>query len=180
MQSTIRFQSCVFELKHQGVQFWHDLDLGSGFEVQLTYSKKVKLDGTAIGLDHDIDMNPTLAKFLSFNRHLIQTRSTELSLHFQDYRKHSRKEVDSKHQVLSYHFLTMIYNWPSRAKNVITIIDENEPNEQVRHLFSANQSSLDVANERMKATGRSEVTVWWYLLWVSPYSLGQHVLMSSI
>lgn len=168
MQATTHFRSCVFELKHHGVQYWNNLALGSGFDIRLTYSKKVQLDGTAIGLDDDFDMNPTLAKFLSFNRHLIQSRSTELSLCLQDYRRDSRKEMETKHKVLSYKFLTMVYNWPSPAKDVTSAVEENESDENVKLLFSTNQSSLDVANQRMEATGRSEVTVWWYLFWVRP------------
>lgn len=166
MQSVTHFQSCVFSIKHRGIQYWRDLALGSGFDIEMIYTKKIQLDADAIGLDDEMDMTPTLAKFLYLNRHLVQERLEIVQEGLEEYRAHCRHEAELKQKTLSYEFLTQVYNWPLQHLEVIKAVEKSESDLRVRNLFAASQDSLDLATQRMQVTGRSEITVWWYLFWV--------------
>lgn len=165
MQSAVEFHSCVFSLKYRGSQFWKDLPLGSGFDVELTYTKDIKLDGDAIGIEHDMDLNSTLAKFLHLNRDLVQTRLDNLLTSLEDYRRETRRQIKLKQRTLSYRFLTQVYNWPLRPTEVVRVVEQYESDLRVRDLFAANEASLAMATQRMDAVGRSEITLWWFLFW---------------
>jgi hypothetical protein len=162
----MHFRSCVFSIKHQGIHFWNDLPLGSGFGIEMAYTKDIHLDGDAIGLDDNIDLTPSLAKFLRLNSHLIQSRLDIVQQGLDEYRQKCREEVEKKEQTLSYQFLTRVYNWPLEPAEAIEAVEECEHDLRVRQLFALNQESLALASQRAKAAGRSEVTVWWYLFWV--------------
>jgi hypothetical protein len=167
MQSVTHFQSCIFSIKHHGIQYWKDLPLGSGFDVEMTYTKEIHLDGDAIGLDDEMEMTPTLAKFLHLNRDLVQARLELIQEGIAEYRTHSRREAEWKQRTLSYEFLTQVYNWPLKHIEVIKAVENYESDLRVRDLFAASEDSLQLASQRMQVTGRSEITVWWYLFWVS-------------
>ena len=165
MQSAIEFHSCVFSLKYHGNQFWKDLPLGSGFEVELSYTKDIRLDGDAIGIEHDLEITSTLAKFLHLNRELVESRLEGLLMDLEEYRRESRRQNRLKRKTLSYHFLTRVYNWPLRPTETVKVVEQCETDLRVRDLFAANEISLVMATQRMDIVGRSEITVWWYLFW---------------
>ena len=165
MQSTIHFQSCVFSLKHHGIQFWKDTPLGSGFEIQLSYTKDIHLDADAIGIEDDMEISPILAKFLHLNRDLVEARLDLLLEGLEEYRREMRRQNKRKRTALSYQFLTRVYNWPARPAEVVKAVEQHESDLRVRDLFAANGGALQMASERMDAVCRSEITIWWYLFW---------------
>lgn len=166
MQSTTHFHSCVFEIKRRGLQFWEEVPLGSGFDVQMTYSKNVKLDGDAIGINDDFELTPTLAKFLYMNRHLINLHSERLHAALHEYRVFCKEEARKKRETLSYQFLTEVYLWTSSPKEVSEVVEELEIDLRVRQLFVKSQHVIHAMDRRMHTVSRSEVTIWWYLFWV--------------
>ncbi|KIM22943.1 hypothetical protein M408DRAFT_269120 [Serendipita vermifera MAFF 305830] len=165
MQTAVEFHSCVFSLKYRGSQFWKDLPLGSGFDIELSYTKDIRLDGDAIGIEHDMGMTSTLAKFLHLNRDLVHTRLESLLAGLDEYRRETRKQMRLKQKTLSYHFLAHVYNWPLRPAQVVKAVEQYESDLRVRDLFAANDASLAMVTQRMDIVGRSEITVWWYLFW---------------
>ncbi|CAG7849321.1 SubName: Full=Uncharacterized protein {ECO:0000313/EMBL:CCA70937.1} [Serendipita indica DSM 11827] len=165
MQKTTHFHSCVFSIRRRGIQYWKDLPIGSGFDVELRYNKDVHLDGDAIGLADEFHLTPTLAHFLHLNRHLIQLHQDGLERKLKAYRKECRKVAKAKQRVLTYGFLTQVYNWPLQPKQVVDVVEKEQADLRVREMFAANVRSLEAAGERMKYAGRSEITVWWFLFW---------------
>lgn len=167
MQSVTHFHSCVFTIKHHGIQYWKDLPFGSGFDIEMVYTEDIKITGDAIGLNEGIEMTPDLAKFLRLNRHLIQLRLGEIEERMEEYREFCRQEAELKQQTLSYEFLTLVYNWPLQRFEIIKAVEQNERDLRVRDMFASSSDALDMTSQRMQVTSRSEITVWWYLFWVS-------------
>jgi hypothetical protein len=165
MQSATHFHSCVFSLKTHGIQFWKELPLGSGFDIELSYTKDIRLDADAIGIEDDMEISSTLAKFLHLNRELVQARLDIVLTRLEEYRRESRRQNKLKRNTLSYHFLTQVYNWPLRPTEVVKAVEQYESDLRVRDLFAVNGAALEMATQRMDAVGRSEITVWWYLFW---------------
>jgi hypothetical protein len=165
MQSATHFHSCVFSLKTHGILFWKGLPLGSGFDIELTYTKDIRLDADAIGVEDDMEISSNLAKFLHLNRDLVQARLDIILTSLEEYRRESRKQNKLKQKTLSYHFLTSVYNWPLRPVEVVQAIEKHESDQRVRDLFAANGAAIKMAAQRMDTVGRSEINVWWYLFW---------------
>ncbi|KAG8801762.1 hypothetical protein FRC16_011205 [Serendipita sp. 398] len=165
MQSAIHFRSCLFTIKHRGIQFWRDLPLGSGFDIELVYNKEVCLDSDGIGLDDHLDVTQTLARFLQLNQHIIQSRLPKIEEMLQEYRRECRKVAKAKNKVLSYGFLTRVYNWPLKPDEVVSTVDTHEQDLRVRDIFASNTDAVEAASQRINFASRSEVTVWWFLFW---------------
>ena len=140
--------------------------LGSGFDVQLTYSHKVQLDGDILGLNDDFDLSPLLAKFLHMNQHLINDRIEVVESALWRYRSTARKEAQKKRKTLSYAFTTEVWNWPAPADEAAKTVEGLERDLRVRHLILEREDALLAAKERMDAIGHSEIATWWYLFWV--------------
>ncbi|KAG6857525.1 hypothetical protein H0H87_000124 [Tephrocybe sp. NHM501043] len=89
----IAYRSCVLRIKRKGHLLWNGLQLGSGFIVELQYTKKLSLPGEVIGLNDDYDLTPPLARFFELNRNLIEDWSPHVEEVLGDYRRHNRKEI---------------------------------------------------------------------------------------
>jgi hypothetical protein len=105
----MQYHSCVFSIRRRGSLLWKGVQLGSGFDVQLTYTPDVQVDGTAIGVDDDFDLTPQLARFLTLNRELIHDSLHRINSVIRDYRRQTRRAARAKHDTLTYEFLSTIY-----------------------------------------------------------------------
>src|SRR4051794_16296944 len=106
------FQRCVLRIRRHGHLVWAGMQLGSGFEIELMYGGDLRLDGTAIGLDDDYDLTPTLARFLAFNEDLVHQGLEPFQAALGNYRAHHRNECRMKASALSYRFLAFVYDQP--------------------------------------------------------------------
>ena len=110
--STIGFEKCVLRVIPRGHLIWEGLQLGSGFDVQLIYSKGIEVGGDIIGLTDDWDLTVPLARFLRMNQRLIPQRLLHIEGIMQSYRKHYLEEARAKSNVLTYRFFTNVYDIP--------------------------------------------------------------------
>ena len=163
----MHFQSCKFQIERSGHIEWEGIDLGSGFNVRLTYAKDVTVTGTVIGLTDDYDLNNLLAHFLALNEPLIPSRLSYIEAVLHNYRKHFRKESEWKKETLSYRFLTHVYSEPREAKDVTQSAVHLERDTRVRKLMRSSLNVMDITYERWLAVTTSELATWWYILWVS-------------
>ena len=85
-QRHVEFKKCVFNVKHKGDMIWNNVQLGSGFDVCLIYSKKCCVDGDHIGLTYDFELNSVLARFLLINSRLVSANINTLENIIQSYR----------------------------------------------------------------------------------------------
>jgi hypothetical protein len=156
----------VFSIQRRGSLPWKSLELGSGFDVQLTYDRDVQVDGGVIGLDDDFDLTPPLAQFLTLNRVLIHDRSHQVDSIMRSYRRQMRRNMRAKRDTLTYEFLSTIYGSPKDPHHLAKVLAEQEKDLRVRQTFVEHEGALRTANERMVAVSRSEPSTWWYLYWV--------------
>ena len=152
------------------------MNLGSGFDVKLNYSKDVTVPGTIIGLTDDYDLNKVLAQFLAMNEHLIPGRLSYIEAVLHNYRKHYRKESEWKRQALSYRFLTHVYNHPGEPQALSQSTIHLERDTRVRKLMANSVDVLGITYERFCAVATSEVATWWYIFWVSVLLLNETAL----
>lgn len=165
MTST-HFEHAVLRIKHQGELAWQGLNLGSGFQVELDYSKQVKVLGEVIGLTKHFDLTPPLARFLELNKQLIDEGLYETEERLASYRRHQRKECSWKRRVLSYRFLTFVYERPRDPSGLVQSSIENERDPRVRRLMLDSEAVLKSAYNRLAVVSASEVATWWYIFWV--------------
>ncbi|KAF8521485.1 hypothetical protein JB92DRAFT_3082021 [Gautieria morchelliformis] len=164
-QASMKYHSCVFSIRRRGSLLWKGVQLGSGFDVQLTYTRDVQVDGTAIGVDDDFDLTPQLARFLTLNRELIHDRLHQINSVIRDYRRQTRRNVRAKRDTLTYEFLSTIYCNPEDSHDLTKALVEQEKDPRVRQVFAEHEVALRVTNERMLAVSRSEASTFWYLFW---------------
>ena len=170
MTST-HFQNAVLRIKRQGQMSWQGLNLGSGFQVELKYSKHVTVLGETIGLTKIFDLTPPLARFLELNRQLIDEGLYEIEEKLSSYRRHHRKECSWKRRVLSYRFLEFVYDRPCAPSGLVQSSIENEQDPRVRRLMVDSEAVFKSAYIRLAAVSTSEVATWWYIFWVGTISL---------
>ncbi len=154
-------------IKRNGRVPWEGLDLGSGFDVQLAYSKDVTVSGNVIGLTDDYELNQLLAYFLSMNEHLIPSRLSYIEAVIHNYRHHFRKEFEWKRHALSYRFLTDVYEQPRQPEAVSGSANETEKDTRVSTLMAGSIGVFGITYERWSAVSSSELASWWYIFWVS-------------
>ncbi|EIW64596.1 uncharacterized protein TRAVEDRAFT_55490 [Trametes versicolor FP-101664 SS1] len=164
-QTSIHYQSCVFHLKRRGEVRWEGLELGSGFDVEMTYAKKVQVSGAVIGLTDDYELTQPLAHFLAMNEPLIPTRLAYIEAALHNYRHHFRKEARWKRETLSYRFLTMVYDQPRDPRGLSESAIEWERDPRVRKLMASNVNIFEITYDRLCAVGSSELATWWYIFW---------------
>lgn len=141
------------------------MQLGSGFDIQLRYSRKVTIGASIIGLDDDFNLTPLLARFLLENRFLVDEHTPVVTDALHTYRKHLHSEARRKRQVLSYRFLSAVYDRPMGPQEITDVVQELEQDFRVRRLTTSNEPAFIAANERMRAVSRSGVTTFWFILW---------------
>lgn len=145
---------------------WQDLQFGSGLDVELTYAHGVRVDGGVIGLDDDYDLNPALARFLALNESLIPDRLVYVESALFDYRRQRKKECSMKADVLSYRFLSFVYNKPRDPIGLAESSIALERDLRVRQLMVGSEAIFEAAYKRLSTVGTSEVATWWYIFWV--------------
>ena len=165
MTST-HFQNAILCIKRQGQLTWQELNLGSGFQVELNYSKRVTVLGEVIGLTKHFDLTPPLARFLELNKQLIDEGLYEIEEKLSGYRRHYRKECLWKRRVLSYRFLAFVYDRPRDPSQLVQSSMENERDPRVRRLMMDSEAVFKTAYNRLAAVSTSEVATWWYIFWV--------------
>jgi hypothetical protein len=162
----LNYRYAIFRLKRRGVLDWEDMNIGSGFEVELTYARNVVVTGSVFGLTDDFDLTTPLARFLALNEELIVRPLVHIEEAIQRYRNHMLNECQRKRNALSYRFLTSVYDCPREPTGLAESSIEFEQDLRVRRLLLASEDIFAVTYERLSATGRSEVTAWWYIFWV--------------
>ncbi|KAF8523077.1 hypothetical protein BU17DRAFT_75023 [Hysterangium stoloniferum] len=164
-RTSVRYESCVLSIDRKGSLSWKGLELGSGFNVQLTYAPKVHVDGTIIGLSDDYDLTPQLARFLATNREVIHDHLGRIDTLMQNYRNTSMRSIKAKDDVLGYNFLCSVYSSPKESHQLAKILTEQEKDLRVRQIFLEYEDAIIAANARMSFIGKTEASTWWYLYW---------------
>ena len=162
---------CKFKLKQRGDLVYENMQLSSGFDVELTYSRGVSLNGDAIGLALDFNLSPALARFLSQNEAIVRQQLPRLEAIVQSYRNNLWLECQAKAEVLSYRFLISVYNKPQPYAQVLGTVVKEETDSRVQRLFTENEEALSITFKRFSAVMKNPITVWWYIFWVSSYLL---------
>ncbi|KAI0335198.1 hypothetical protein GY45DRAFT_1416939 [Cubamyces sp. BRFM 1775] len=164
-KTSIHYQSCVFHIRRRGHVQWEGLDLGSGFDVELTYAKRVQVGGDVIGLTDDYELTPPLAHFLTMNEHLIPNRLPYIETVLHNYRQHFREECEWKKQTLTYRFLTAVYDQPREPRGLSESAVALEYDARVRKLMASNVNIFEITYDRLCAVTKSELATWWYIFW---------------
>ncbi|KAI0052847.1 hypothetical protein FA95DRAFT_1579834 [Auriscalpium vulgare] len=159
------YESATFNLKRKGYLIWDGLQLGSGFDVEVVYTKNLRVDGSVIGLNDDYDLTAPLAQFLAMNHALIQRSLPHLGRVLADYRRHLQQECHRKTDVLTYRFLTHVYDQPRDPVGLAQSSIEFERDLRVRQLMVGSEAVFQVTYDRMQAVSGSEVATWWYIFW---------------
>ncbi|KZT02648.1 uncharacterized protein LAESUDRAFT_729889 [Laetiporus sulphureus 93-53] len=162
---TLHYEQCSFNIKRRGELMWDGVDFGSGFELELVYTNKVKSDGSAIGLTDDFEMTRPLARFLAMNRALLETQMVYVEAILRSYRHHHRRECEWKQDTLTYRFLTAVYDQPRPPADVTEVVLKLERDPRVQELFIQNETALGYTYERLTAVCGSALSIWWYIFW---------------
>ncbi|KAJ6509497.1 hypothetical protein C8R47DRAFT_1098906 [Mycena vitilis] len=163
--SSVSYHSCVLRIKRHGHLEWEGLQLGSGFGIELNYAKNVQMDGDLIGLTDDYNLTPDLARFISLNQDLIPKKLQHIEETLASYRHHHRKECRWKSQVLTYRFLTHVYDRPRQSSGLAESSIQFERDLRVKELMVGNEAVFATAYARLEAVSSSPTAAWWYLFW---------------
>ncbi|KAJ7783745.1 hypothetical protein DFH07DRAFT_788969 [Mycena maculata] len=163
--NSVAYHSCVLRIRRRGHLEYDGLQLGSGFEIELNYAKDVKVDGDVIGLNDDYDLTPDLARFIALNQDLIPRRLEHIEETLANYRRHHRKECRWKYHVLTYRFLTHVYDRPRDSTGLAESSIRFERDLRVRQLMVGNEAVFRTAYERLEGVSRTPAATWWYLFW---------------
>ncbi|PBK70305.1 hypothetical protein ARMSODRAFT_885031 [Armillaria solidipes] len=164
-QSSVHYDRCVLRIKHRGHLAWQGLQLGSGFDIRLAYSKKLDLDGSVIGLNDDFDLTSPLARFFMLNSQLVSSRLAYIESTLASYRRHHRKECHRKSEALTYRFLSHVYDHPREPSGLTASSIELEKDSRVRVLMSGSEEVFSAAYNRFSAVSIDETRTWWYIFW---------------
>ncbi|KAH9950392.1 hypothetical protein B0H21DRAFT_723250 [Amylocystis lapponica] len=164
-KTLVHYRSGVLRIKRRGHLPWEGFDIGSGFEVELTYAKDISIDGSAIGLNAEFDFTQLLARFFALNQQLIPNLLACLEDVLASYRRHCRRQCRWKTDTLSYHFLTDVYDRPRKATDVAEIVLKCEHDQRVRRLAVWSEVVFEITHERFLAVASSELATWWYIFW---------------
>jgi hypothetical protein len=164
--TAVHYQLCVLQIKRRGHLIWKESQFGSGFDVELVYGRKIRPDGGIIGLTDDYELTRPLARFLLINQDRIYERLETIDADLASYRSHCRKECRSKRRVLTYRFLSLVYDLPQEPNGLTDSSIAVERDSRVRHLMTCNTSVFVATYERFKAVSMSKATQWWYIFWV--------------
>ena len=157
----------VLRIKHRGDMVWQHIQLGSGLDIELTYNRGVHVDGGVFGLDDDYDLTPSLAQFLALNQDLISKRLAHIEAVVDNYRKHHKAECQWKADVLSYRFLSFVYNQPRDPDGLAESSIATERDLRVRQVMVGSDAIFQVTYERLATVATTEAATWWYIFWVS-------------
>lgn len=145
---------------------WRDLQLGSGLDIELIYDRDVQVDGGVFGLDDDYNLTPSLARFLALNQTLISGKLADIEAVIHSYRKHRKAECRMKEDVLSYRFLSFVYNQPRSPDGLAESSIASERDPRVRQLMVGSETIFKATYERLAVVATTPATTWWYIFWV--------------
>lgn len=145
---------------------WHDIQLGSGLDVELIYDRHVRVGGEVIGLQDDYHLTSSLARFLDLNQSLISKRLGHIEVIIDNYREHHRRECRMKAGVLSYRFLSFVYNQPRNPNGLAESSIASERDLRVRQLMVGSEAVFEITYKRLAAVNTSQAATWWYIFWV--------------
>ena len=151
----------------RGHLIWEGLQIGSGFDVRLIYSREVETGGDVIGLNDDLDLTVPLARFLRMNQRLIPERLSHIEGIIQSYREHYMEEARAKSNVLTYRFFTNVYDMPRDPNRLAESSITHEKDIRVRQLMLGCEEILQTTYDRLSAVTTTEAATWWYIFWVS-------------
>ena len=163
---SVHYNSCILRIQRQGHLVWQGVQLGSGFKVELRYTKGMILPGDVIGLNDDHDLTAPLARFLKTNQALIAEKLQFVEETLSSYRGHCRQECHRKRQVLSYQFLYNVYDRPRSPAGLAESSMQAEHDPRVRRLMVDNETVFKTTYERLAHVSLSEAATWWYIFWV--------------
>lgn len=161
----------MLRIKRKGDLAWEELQLGSGLSVELTYARGVRVDGDVIGLNDDYELTSSLARFFALNESLISDRLAHIQAVVQNYRNHQKEECRRKADVLSYRFLSFVYNRPRDPDGLAESSITQEHDLRVRQLMIGSEAIFQATYERLSTVATSETATWWYIFWVSKFNL---------
>ncbi|KAF8922598.1 hypothetical protein CPB85DRAFT_1467779 [Mucidula mucida] len=164
-RSSVHYETCKLNIKRHGHLEWDGYQFGSGFEVVLSYAKKLDLDGSVIGLTNDFDLTTPMARFLGLNRKLISSRLGDVELALSHYRQHHRQECHSKIDALTYRFMAHVFDNPQEPKGLTESSMNRERDPRVQTLMSGSEEVFSAAYARFCAASSSETATWWYIFW---------------
>lgn len=159
------YRFCKLRIKRKGHLMWHGLHLGSGFRVELEYSERLQVSGTVIGLNDDFDLTSTLARFLELNMALIDQRHHRIETEMCNYRRYNRRACRWKSRVLTYQFLTNVYDKPQEADELARGAVKFECDARVCQLILRSEAAIAATYQRFGAVSKSEAATWWYIFW---------------
>jgi len=128
------------------------------------------------------DLTATLARFLDQNHALIHSRMGGIEALLVGYRQFCQQECSKKVDVLSYGFLSRVFDHPRDPEGLAQDATKHEHDLRVRQLLVNNEGAFRITYERLAAVSTTELATWWYIFWVRvdlPCWLLTPVLFSS-
>lgn len=165
-QASTYYEHGTLNIKRKGYLVWKGLQFGSGFDVEITYDKHVSIHGAVIGINDEYDLTPALASFLAQNHGLINSRVGGIEALLAGYRHFCQQECKTKADVLTYGFLSRVYNHPRDPEGLAQDAIKHEHDLRVRQLLVSNEEAFQITYERLVAVSTTELATWWYLFWV--------------
>ncbi|KAI9462355.1 hypothetical protein BJY52DRAFT_1116426 [Lactarius psammicola] len=164
-QTSTYYEYGTLNIERKGYLIWDGLQLGSGFDVKITYDKRIGVDGGIIGINDDYDLTPALARFLALNHSLIQSRVGGIEDLLAGYRRFCQRECRTKAEALTYGFLSRVYDRPTDPEGLAKGCIKHERDLRVRQLLVSNETVFRITYERLTAVSATEVATWWYIFW---------------
>jgi hypothetical protein len=165
-QTSTYYEYGTLNIKRKGYLMWEGMQLGSGFDVEITYDKHVTVDGGTIGINDKYDLTSTLAEFLTLNRALVHSRVGGIEALLASYRQSCQRECKTKADALTYDFLLRVYDHPGDPGELASDTIKHERDLQVRQLLVSNEVVFRITYERLAAVSKTELATWWYIFWV--------------
>ena len=170
-QASTYYEYGTLKIRRKGYLIWEGLQLGSGFDVEIVYDKHVRIDGGAIGINDEYDLTSTLARFLDWNHALIHSRVSGIEALLAGYRQSCQRECRGKTDVLTYGFLSRVYDHPRDPEGLAQDSIKHERDLRMRQLLVGNEVAFRITYERLAAVSTTALVTWWYILWVRLVSI---------
>ncbi|MBW0486139.1 hypothetical protein O181_025854 [Austropuccinia psidii MF-1] len=185
--SSIQFRTGTLKIERNCQYQWRGYNYNSGFKVSIDYrdGHSTLPGGTPmshlsytrasreLGIREDFQVTPVLAKIFEDNKHVIDTTIDRVRELLQSHRVHFFEEVAFKEQTMSFSFLDAILYEQSQGDSLTDLLQkhvhEKEVHEQLRKFPSTCQASLKEMEERLSMILRSNLTLWWYLVFDDIY-----------
>lgn len=125
-----------------------------------------QISGEMLGITDKCSLTPTLARFFSYNRKLIETRLPSVESALGVYRLHLYQTNLRKEQTLSYAFLLRVLADDTLTSDALMHrLAVTEESVKVQALTTNYSASVKFTEERLHCVNRNEVTQAWYLFW---------------